>query len=100
VVACARVRLGAVPLLADIPLHTMWLPPIPTKRPTPSEYAVIAFVICSALIVFGAIALVVAFRAPPEKHDAAMELMRYGAWSFGSGVFAGIAFWLVRRLTH
>jgi hypothetical protein len=72
----------------------------PTKRPTPSEYAVIAVMISAAFIVLGVFMLVVAFRTAPEKQDAAVQLMRYGWWSLGSGVFIGFAFWLVRRLSQ
>ena len=73
----------------------------PTKRPTPSEYAVIAVMISAVFIVLGVITLVVAFRADtPEKHIAAVQLMRYGWWSLGSGVLVGFAFWLVRRFTR
>ena len=71
-----------------------------TKRPTPSEYAVIAIVISAALIVLGLVALVVAFRAPAEKHDAAVLLTHYGIWSVGIGVFIAFVFWLVRRFTR
>ena len=73
---------------------------LPTKRPTPSEYAVIAVTISAAFIVLGAIMLVVAFRTAPEKHDVAVQLMRYGWWSLGSGLLVGFAFWLVRRFTQ
>ena len=78
----------------------MWIPPSLSKRPTPSEYAVIAVVISGALIVLGVVALIVAFRAPAEKHEAAASLMHYGGWSLGIGVLIAFAFWLVRRFTH
>jgi len=75
----------------------MWIP-LPTKRPTAGEYAAIALVTSAALIVSALIALVVAFRAPAEKHTTAVGLLQYAAWSLGSGVFLIVAVWLVRRL--
>ena len=75
----------------------MWLPPTLNKRSTPSEYAVIAVAISAALILLGVIALVVAFRAPSEKHEVAASLTHYGGWSIGIGVFIAFAFWLFRR---
>jgi hypothetical protein len=78
----------------------MWILSRLTKRPTPSEYAVIAVVISGGLIVLGAIALIVALRAPASKHDAAISLMHYGFWSLGIGILIAFAFWLVRRFTH
>jgi hypothetical protein len=72
----------------------------PDKRPTPGEYEVIAVVISGALIVLGSIALIAAFRAPPEKHEVALELACRGGWSLGIGLFIAFAFWLVRRLTR
>jgi hypothetical protein len=73
----------------------MWSP---SKRPTPSEYAVIAVVISGALILLGTVALIAAFRAPPEKHGVALRLVHYGGWSLGIGLFVGFMFWLARRL--
>jgi len=57
-------------------------------------------VISGSFIVLGVVALVVAFRAPAEKHDTAVALMHYGGWFLGIGVFIAFAFWLVRRFTH
>ncbi len=74
-------------------------PPIPTKRPTPSEYAVIVVFIAVLFIVLGVLGFVVALRAPAEKHELAVQLMRYSAWSLGSGVLVGFIYWLYRRLT-
>ena len=73
---------------------------IPTKRPTPSEYAVIAIVISAVFILLGVAGFIVALRAPAEKHEAAVQLMHYSAWSVGSGGFVAFAFWLYRRLTQ
>jgi hypothetical protein len=75
----------------------MWIP-LPTRRPTPGEYAAIALVTSAGLIVSGVIALVVAFAAPAEKHATAVGLMQYAAWSLGSGPFLIFVVWLVRRL--
>jgi hypothetical protein len=73
--------------------------PDPTKPPTPTEYAVIAWVIAGALIVFGIVALVFAFRAPPDKHEIAIGLEHYGLWSLGLGIGIIGIYWLVRRIT-
>ena len=65
----------------------------------PSELAVITIVVSAVFILLGVTGFIVAFRAPDEKHEAAMQLMRYSAWSMGSGIFVGFVFWLYRRLT-
>ena len=59
-----------------------------------------AVVISGTLIALGFVALIVAFRAPPEKHEIAVALAHYGCWSLGIGFFIVFAFWLVRRLTE
>jgi len=74
----------------------MWILSRITKRPTPSECTVIAVAISDGLIVLGAIALVVAFRAPVGKHDATVPLMYYDGWSLGIGIVIAFAFWLFR----
>ena len=51
-----------------------------------------------AFIVVGLIALVVAMRAPAEKHDSAVALAHYGLGSLGIGVAIAVAYWLYRRL--
>jgi hypothetical protein len=73
---------------------------IPTKRPTPSEYAVIAIIISAVFILLGVAGFIVGLRAPAEKRETAVQLMHYSAWSVGSGVFVAFAFWLYRRLTQ
>ena len=69
----------------------------PTRKPTPSEYAVLVVFVAAAFIVVGVVALVVAFRAPAEKHDLAVELTYRGTWSLGIGVAIVVAYWLFRR---
>jgi L-asparagine transporter-like permease len=71
---------------------------LPTKRPTPTEYGVIAILFSVIFIILGIIALVVAFRAPPEKHELAVALAHRGFWSIGIGVAIGVGYWLIRRL--
>jgi hypothetical protein len=71
----------------------------PTQPPTPTEYAVITWVIAGLLIAFGIVALVFSFRAPPEKHEIAVALEHRGLWSLGLGVGIAGIYWLVRRFT-
>ena len=68
-----------------------------TKRPTLTEYAIIAVVLTVLLIVVGIVALVIAYSAPPDKAHLAAQLARYGWLSLGLGVFVGVAIWLFRR---
>lgn len=70
----------------------------PSKKPTPSEYAVLAWFICFVFIVVGIVALVVGVRAPAEKHDLAVALETRGAWCVGIGLAITAAYWLYRRL--
>jgi hypothetical protein len=72
----------------------------PTKPPTPSEYAVIVITIAGLLIAFGAVALALAFRAGPEKHEMAIALEHRGFWSLELGVGIAGLFWLFRRLSQ
>jgi len=58
--------------------------------------AVLASVVFIAL---GAVALVVAIRAPEEKHELAATVMRGGFLSLGFGLTIAVMFWLYRRLT-
>jgi hypothetical protein len=69
----------------------------PTKKPTPSEYAVLVVFVAAVFIILGIIALVVGFRAPAEKHELAVALEHRGAWCVGIGVGIGVVFWLIRR---
>ena len=68
------------------------------KPPTPSDYAVIVVVGSAVSIVLGIVAVVMAFRAPPEKHDLAVHLEHLGFCSLGLGVVLAGIFWLYRRL--
>jgi len=69
----------------------------PSKRPTPSEYAVLVVLISVIFVVFGVVALVMGFRAPAAKHDLALALEYRGAWCLGIGVTIAFGFWLFRR---
>lgn len=69
----------------------------PIKPPTPSDYAVILALVVLVFIGLGVAALVVAFRAPPEKHDLAVALEHRGFWLLGIGVGFANIFWLRRR---
>ena len=70
---------------------------LPTKRPTPTEYGVIAVLFSAIFIILGIIALVVAFRAPPDKHELAVALTHRGLWSIGLGTAIGAVYRLIRR---
>lgn len=72
----------------------------PTKPPTPAEFAVLAMFVSAAFIVMGVVALVVAWRAPAEKHELAANAMNAGFWSVSTGVAIAVAFWLYRRLSR
>lgn len=72
----------------------------PTKPPTPSEYAVITCLIAGSLVALGVVALFIAFRAPPQKHQIAAILEHGGFWSLGVGVGVAGIYWLVRRNSH
>jgi len=72
--------------------------PDPTKPPTPSEFTVIAVVVVISLIAFGVAAVVISFRAPPEKHEMAIALEHLGFWSLGLGVGVAGVFWFYRKI--
>jgi len=72
--------------------------PLRIKRPTPEEWAVIIVFFSFIFIAFGIVALVVAFRAPPEKHSLAVPLAHLGFWSLGIGGAIAVGFWLIRHL--
>lgn len=71
--------------------------PYPSREPTPAEYAVLVLFLSAAFILVGLIALVVALRAPVEKHDVAVALAYKGLWSLGIGVAIAAAYWFYRR---
>jgi hypothetical protein len=73
--------------------------PDPTKRPTHSEYVVIAIGGSGALIVLGLVGFGFRIFAAPQKAKVAAALTHYSAWSLGIGVFIGFSYWLFRRLT-
>jgi hypothetical protein len=72
--------------------------PYPSREPTPAEYAVLVVFLSAGFIIVGLIALVVAFRAPSEKHALAVALAYRGLWSLGIGVAIAAAYWVYRRL--
>ena len=72
--------------------------PIPSKPPTPSEWAVLMWAFVILLILAGMAGLIVSLAAPPEKHELAVEIAHYGLGSVGIGVGLGVALWIVRRL--
>ncbi|HWW02112.1 MAG TPA: hypothetical protein VNZ64_20600 [Candidatus Acidoferrum sp.] len=72
--------------------------PYPSRETTPSEYAVLVVFLAAAFMIVGVIALVVAFRAPAEKHELAVALAHRGLWSLGIGIAIAVAYWLYRRL--
>ena len=70
----------------------------PSRKPTPSEYAVLVVFASAVCIILGVVALVVGFRAPAEKHELAVALEYRGAWCLGLGVAIAVAYWLFRQL--
>lgn len=68
------------------------------KKPSPSEYAVLVWFVCSVFIILGIVALVIGFRVRADKHDLAALLQFRGAWSVGIGIAVGAGYWLYRRL--
>jgi hypothetical protein len=76
----------------------MWIPP-DIRPPTPVEYLVVVVLISGSLIGFGIVGFIFAFRAPPEKHELAIALEHYSAWSLGIGIGVALVAWLVRKLT-
>ena len=77
----------------------MSLPPNPSRPPTPTDYAVIAFGFSGLLVVLGAIGLGFGLSAASRKPEVAAALIYYSGWSLGIGLFVGFAYWLVRRFT-
>ena len=76
----------------------MWWFLFPTKKPTPSEYAVLVVFGSAVFVIFGVVALVFAIRAPAEKHELAVALAYRGFWCLGIGVAIALAYWLFRQL--
>ena len=73
--------------------------PDPTKRPTPSEYAVIALGASGLLILLGLVGFGFRILAAPQKSELASALAQYSSCSVGLGLFIGFCYWLFRRLT-
>ena len=71
---------------------------LPSKRPTPSEYAVIVVLLSVVCIILGMVALVMGFRQPPQNHKLAVALEYRGAWCVGVGVIIAFLYWLYRQL--
>lgn len=72
--------------------------PDPSKRPTPSEYAVIAVGASALLILLGLVGFGFRILAAPQKPELAAALVYYSSWSLGIGIFIGFSYWLFRRL--
>jgi hypothetical protein len=72
----------------------------PSRKPTPSEYAVLVVFISAVCIILGVVALVVGFRAPADKRALAVALEYRGAWCLGIGIAIAIGFWLFRRIVN
>ena len=70
----------------------------PSRKPTPSEYAVLVVFISVIFIILGVVALVVGFRAPAENHELAVALEYRGTWCLGVGLAILAGYWLYRRL--
>ena len=67
------------------------------KSPTHGEIGVLTWVMVGLLVGFGLTGLVVAYRAPPEKHDLALALNFLSGCSLGLGILLAIIYRIVRR---
>ena len=72
----------------------------PSRKPTPSEYAVLVVFVSLVFIILGIVALVMGFRAPAENHELAVALEYRGAWSLGIGVAIAFGYWLYHQLLN
>ncbi len=79
--------------------HMFWIFP-PSKKPTPAEYSVLVVFASALFIILGIVALVMGFRAPPEKHELAVALEYRGAGCLGFGVAIAFVFWLYHRIIN
>lgn len=70
----------------------------PSHKPTTSEYAVLFVFASIGFIALGIAALVMGFRAPPEKHALAVQLEWRGVWCLALGAVIGFCVWLYNRL--
>ena len=71
--------------------------PIPSKETTPAEYAVLIVFIAVVFVILGVIALVVAIRAPAEKHKLTVALAHRAFWLLEIRGAIAVGFWLFRR---
>ncbi len=76
----------------------MWFFFPPTQKPTGAEYIVIIWSVSLLCIVLGIVALIVAVRAPAEKHALALLLGRRGVVCIGIGIAIQVCYWVYRRL--
>lgn len=72
-----------------------WL--LPSKPPSPSEWAVLFWAFVVLLVLAGLTGVTLSFLAPPEKHEVAVALARYGWRTLAAGLGLGLVVWLVRR---
>lgn len=70
----------------------------PMKRPTASEFFVLAMFVAIVFVVLGLIAIVLAWRALVEKQELARQAMTAGIWLVGIGGVGGVGVWGIRRL--
>ncbi len=71
--------------------------PYPSRETTPAEYAVLVVFGAAFFIILGMIMIVVALKAPPERHALALEVGYRGLWSLGIGLAIAVGYWLFRR---
>jgi protein-S-isoprenylcysteine O-methyltransferase Ste14 len=76
----------------------MWWLFFPSKKTTPAECAVLVVFSAAVFVILGIVALVVAVRAPAEKHELAVALAYRGFWCLGIGIAIAVVYWLFRRL--
>ncbi len=69
----------------------------PGRKPTPEEYLVLFFLIVASLLGIGIVALVAGIRAPAEKHDFAVQLIRLGVCASALGIACLAGYWICRR---
>ena len=69
------------------------------KPPTPADYAVLFVLGSVVLIGLGVVAEILALQAPPEDHERAVALSRFGLLFIGFGIGIAVVFWLFRRLS-
>ena len=73
-----------------------WIP-FPSKKPTPSEYQVIVFVLGVLLFGVGVAGVIAGVLAPSDKQVIANLAIRYGAGGIVLGLICFIGLWLMRR---